>query len=347
MAIDRVWYGDDPLAWLARLGLAPFAALYRGAAGVRNALYDRGVLAVHPAPLPAVSVGNLAVGGAGKTPVAAWLAGLLRDRGARPAVVLRGYGADEPDVHALLNPTVPVIVAADRVAGMEQARQRGCDVAVLDDAFQHRRAARAEDVVLVSADRFAERRRALPAGPWREPLAALGRASMVIVTRKAASADAARTLLARLVPMTRGREGICVALTLSTLHEVDGTAIERLERIRGRRVLAISGIADPAVFQVQLAAAGAIVEPAVFADHHRFSAADAAALAHRARGVDYAVCTLKDAVKLRGLWPREAPAPWYVSLRCDPEGGSVAVDGLLARLLAARQPRSPRFPDPR
>jgi tetraacyldisaccharide 4'-kinase len=340
MTIDRVWYGDDVLARLARLGLTPLALLYRGASGLRNALYDRGLLAVRPAPLPAVSVGNLAVGGTGKTPVAGWLAGLLRERGAHPAMILRGYGGDEPLVHALLNPSLPVIVAPDRVAGMEQARQHGCDTAVLDDAFQHRRAARADDVVLVSADRFAERRRALPAGPWREPLSALRRASLVVVTRKVADADAASSLLARLAPMTRGGAGARVALRQSGLREVVGTAEAGLEMLRGCRVLAISGIADPEAFQAQLARAGATVEPAVFADHHRYSASDAARIARRARRSDYAVCTLKDAVKLRTLWPREAPSPWYVSLRCELEEGPAAVDGLLARLLAARHPRS-------
>src|SRR5690242_15793153 len=98
-------------------------------------LYDTGVFASHDPAIPAVSVGNVTVGGTGKTPVAAWIATELVERGARPAIVLRGYGDDEPLVHARLNPNVPVIVAADRVAGIAQARDTGATIAVLDDAF--------------------------------------------------------------------------------------------------------------------------------------------------------------------------------------------------------------------
>src|SRR5205814_8266037 len=179
--VERVWFGDDILARAARVALAPSEALYRVSMGVREALYDAGVLATHDPVLPTLSVGNVTVGGTGKTPVAAWIATELIERGARPAIVLRGYGDDEPLVHARLNPTVPVIVAADRVQGIARARDAGATIAVLDDAFQHRQVSREADVVLVSADGWSPAPRLLPAGAVREPVAALRRATIVVV----------------------------------------------------------------------------------------------------------------------------------------------------------------------
>src|SRR5690348_617881 len=185
--VERVWFGDDALARAARVVLAPSEALYRLAVGVRETLFDAGVLAAREPALPTLSVGNVTVGGTGKTPIAAWIAKELLDRGVRPAIVLRGYGDDEPLVHARLNPEVPVIVSADRVVGIASAREAGATIAVLDDAFQHRQVSRAADVVLVSADRWSPSQHLLPAGPLREPLGALRRATIIVVTRKAVS----------------------------------------------------------------------------------------------------------------------------------------------------------------
>src|SRR3982751_3586102 len=123
--IERVWFGDDVIARAARFALAPTEVIYRASVGIREALYDAGVLTTHQPVLPVVSVGNLTVGGTGKTPVSAWIAKELVDRGAHPAIVLRGYGNDEPRVHARLNPLVPVIVAAHRVSGIARAREAG------------------------------------------------------------------------------------------------------------------------------------------------------------------------------------------------------------------------------
>jgi tetraacyldisaccharide 4'-kinase len=153
----RIWYALSPAERTARALLAPLGALYGAATAVRGALYDAGIFPAHAGGIAAVSIGNLTVGGTGKTPIAAWLASEFLARGAHPAIVLRGYGADEPLVHQRLNPDVPVIVDADRVRGVARAVAAGADIAVLDDAFQHRRAAREADIVLVSADQWPER----------------------------------------------------------------------------------------------------------------------------------------------------------------------------------------------
>jgi tetraacyldisaccharide 4'-kinase len=333
---SAVWSSDASWAILARGLLAPASWLYRGATILRNSLYDRGTLPIERSAIPAVSVGNLAVGGTGKTPVAAWIAAELKNRGARPAVVLRGYGDDEPHVHSLLNPDVAVFMNADRVAGVNEAARAGADVAVLDDAFQHRRIARVEDIVLVSADRWGAPVRLLPSGPWRESPGALARASFLMVTRKAVSADDARSLLQQLLPLTRTRCGAVAELALTELRDAVTGATRALSEMRGTRLLVIAGIGDPASLASQLRRTGAELEMRVFPDHHSYDSTDIARLADEARAFDHTVCTLKDAVKLGPQWPRQAPTLWYVSLRCGIESGTADVSAMFDRVLAAR-----------
>src|SRR5256885_2670878 len=112
--MDRLWYGTDRLARAARVALAPAERVFAGLSGLRTLLYDAGWAKRATPAIPVVSVGNLTVGGTGKTPVAAWIAGWLRAHGAHPAIVLRGYGSDEPAVHRELNPDVEIILDADR-----------------------------------------------------------------------------------------------------------------------------------------------------------------------------------------------------------------------------------------
>ena len=337
IGIESVWHGGTTAAAAARALLAPASAAYRVATGVRNVLYDRGLLVRQRGAIPVVSIGNLSVGGTGKTPIAAWLAAQFVARGSRPALVLRGYGDDEPRVHALLNPDVPVVVNSDRVAAVREAASRGCDIAILDDAFQHRRIERLEDIVLVSADRWHEPQRLLPAGPWRERPTALSRSSLVIITRKAAPSSDADRLMRRLSTAHGHRDGAIVSLQPGSLHD-SVTGVKRpLSELAGARVLAVAGIGDPQSFVEQLAASGARVDLRRFPDHHAYSPLEIKELAKSAAGYDHICCTLKDAVKLGPRWPREGQTLWYVSLRCEIEAGESAVAALINRVLAARQ----------
>lgn len=334
---ERVWEGADVGARVARVALSPLELAYRAIIAARGAMYDVGLLRTRATVLPAVSVGNLSVGGTGKTPIAAWVAAELRARGGRPAVILRGYGDDEPLVHATLNPAIPVVIAPDRVAGIAEARVGGADVVVLDDAFQHRRAARRADIVLVSADSWPRGRRLLPAGPFREPLRALRRAAFVIVTRKAASLDDARRVVAVLAANAPGVPVGVVSLQPLDLREAQGPAATPLDRLAGAKVHAIAAIADPRAFLAQLHQAGAAsVTASTFPDHHAFTAQEGIRLALAARDADVVVCTLKDAVKLAPHWPREAPRLWYVSQRVTVEHEREALLALLDGVLAAR-----------
>ena len=344
-----LWASDAIGARVARAALVPAELVFGAITAARSSLYSSGVCTVQPTAIPALSVGNLTVGGTGKTPLAAYFANRLQRAGAKPAIILRGYGEDEPLVHRTLNPGVPVVVSADRLAGADEAMRAGCDVVVLDDAFQHRRAARIADVVLVSADGWREHRHLLPAGPWRERLTAARRASIVIVTRKAVSLDRA-DLVGEAVRRTAGVSCAVVHLHAAELREVDGSRTATIDTLRGESVLAISAIGDPAAFDAQLMAHGAVVTPVRFRDHHRFTVGDAESLAATAKGYDRAVCTLKDAVKLGPLWPGQSPL-WYVSQRVVVERGDDAVDAVLETTLRARsastQPGRPGLPGPR
>ena len=335
-AADWVWYGNGPGPAIARAVLRPASLLYGGIVGVRGVLYDRGLLRAESAAVPALSIGNLSVGGTGKTPVSAWAAARLRDRGARPAVVLRGYGDDEPLVHERLNPGVPVIVAPVRAEGVGAARARGCDVVVLDDAFQHRRIRRSADWVLVSADRWTGAPALLPAGPWREPLGALRRATIALVTRKAVSRERAWEIQRRIAETVPGLGVAIVSLELDAMRAATGDAVRPLEALAGARILLVSGIGDPAALRRQLEQRGAIVRERAHADHHAFTPAEVSALARSAAPDETVLCTLKDAVKLAPHWPRAATPLWYVSQRVNVEEGVRLLEKSLDALLDAR-----------
>ncbi len=337
--VNRIWFGGGVPASAGRAVLWLPAQLFAAGVGVRNRLFDRGVLPAHPGPIPAISIGNITVGGTGKTPVAAWVARELRRRGAKPAIVLRGYGADEPAVHALLNPDVPVVIDVDRVAGVRRAATLGADVAVLDDAFQHRRAARLADLVLVSAERGLGRARMLPAGPFREPLSALQRASLVVVTRKTATPEQAAAVL-EAATAESGGEGAVLSLLPEALVAVDGGETLPLTVIAGRRVMVLTGVGEPGLVAAQLTAAGASVTLRAFPDHHAFSDEDLALAGRAAADADYAVCTLKDAVKISTRWPGPG-ALWYVSQRVIAERGLERLDVVFAQVIAAITPNPP------
>jgi tetraacyldisaccharide 4'-kinase len=328
-----LWTGRGRRARAARALLAPAEALYRAVIATRGMLYDWGVFRAEVFSVPVLSIGNLSVGGTGKTPVAAWFAQRLSAKGVKPGIVLRGYGGDETIVHQRLNEGVPVIEAADRVRGIREAIAQGVDVVVLDDAFQHRRAARDADVVLVNADAWSGTPRLLPAGRWREPLRSARRANLVIITRKTADRSAVedvRRALANAAPR------VPVATAYLAPGDLRSTATGQtlpLHVLQGADLTAIAAIAHPDSFFRQLTELGAVVRPNSFPDHHAFTRQEARDLAARASSSDFVVCTLKDAVKLESIWPAEAGSLWYVSQRLRIEDGQERIDRLLDDLV--------------
>ena len=334
---DALWYGDGIAARAARGALIPATWLYRVGIAVHNRRYA-GDGAVQQAQVPVLSLGNVTVGGTGKTPVAAWAARALRTRGARPAIVMRGYGADEPLVHARLNPDVPVVVDADRVRGAARAHADGADCVVLDDGFQHRRLGRVSDWVLVAAEQWRDDLRLLPAGPLREPASALGRANILLVTRKTATHDVAREIAARLgAQFPHAGVASCHLAPDALVHAHTGEE-QSLGSLAGLRIVAIAAVGAPDAFFAQLRALGAIVDEHAYPDHHAFSYDDVTKLSSAARGADALVCTLKDAVKLAPLWTAASAPLWYVSQIAVIEQGAALLDQALESVLAARQP---------
>ncbi len=323
--IRWLWTSRRLDARLARTALLPVSALWWIAMRARRTAYARGWLPVHDLPLPAVSVGNLTVGGSGKTPIAMWIARYYAERGITPGILLRGYGGgDETKIHARNLPDAHVVADPDRVAGAERALARGARVLVLDDAFQRLDLRPDLTVLVVSAETTRAVNWLLPAGPFREGWDALERADLVIVTRKRASRDAAEGLAATL----RGRVPGPVAVAHLGLARLEGLVSARSVTpgsLAGRRVVAASAIADPEGFVAQTKATGAAVQVATWKDHHEYRQEDIAWLAHAARRADHVVITEKDAVKLRDQWPSDAPEPLVAVLDLTWEEGGDAI----------------------
>ena len=329
-AARAAWAGDgDGSARAFRAATAPLEVLYRGAVGLRNAAFDRGLRRARRAPVPVVSVGNLAVGGTGKTPLTAWVVDVLLEQGRRPAVVARGYGEDELALHRMWHPQVPVHAHPDRHAAAGEAARAGADCVVLDDGFQHRRLARDLDVVLLAAEhRFPGS--LLPRGRYREPAASLRRGHVVLLTRKiagVAEVDALADRVAQVAPRLPVARARLAPRAWRALRGGPAAAP------RGD-VLAVSAVAGPEAFQSLVAeTAGGTVEAMPFPDHHAYGAADVEAIRRRAAGRPVAV-TEKDAVKLEA-WGEALGDVRVLSLAVEVEEGEAL---LRERLLEATRP---------
>ncbi len=323
--IRWLWTSRRIDARLARTALLPVSALWRTWMETRAMAYRRGWLPVSDLPLPSVAVGNLTVGGSGKTPIAMWIARYYAERGLVPGILLRGYrGGDEARVHSRALPSAHVVADPDRVSGAERALARGATVLVLDDAYQRLDVRRDLNVLVVSAETSRAVRWPLPAGPWRERLNAVDRADLVVVTRKRASREIAEALGAEL----RAKVTCPVVFAHLGLSRLEGLVTGRVvtpATLAGRRVVAASAIGDPESFVTQTKATGAAVQVATWKDHHEYSPEDITWLAHAARRADHLVITEKDAVKLRDRWPSDAPEPLVAVLDLTWEEGGDAI----------------------
>lgn len=316
------WFDGAPVPWWARV-LAP---LYAGAVALRRTLFALGLLRERKVPVPVVVVGNLAAGGAGKTPLALALVARLRDAGWRPGVASRGYGRRDADtarwVTAETSPedggdepvlfarrlAVPVRVDRDRYAAARALVEAGCDIVVCDDGLQHYRLARDLEIEVVDGARRYGNGRVLPAGPLREPVARGRRCDFRVVNLGHASAQ-------------DGGHGFGewpMQLQAKVAVPMSGGRARPLESFAGMRVHAVAGIGNPQRFFDMLRGRGIGVVPHAFPDHH----------AYRAEDLDFGndqpvLMTEKDAVKCAGfadprchLVPVEAelPAAFWIAL---------------------------------
>jgi tetraacyldisaccharide 4'-kinase len=306
--------------------LSVAAGGYRGLLGTRDWLYALGVLKCRRLGCPVVSVGNLTVGGTGKTPAVELAVRTLIDLGHRPAVLSRGYGrrthgiqivadtasirldaeegGDEPFLLARRLPGVPVVVGGNRYAAGRHAIARfGVSAIVLDDGFQHRTLAKDVEIVMARARAPWGNGRLLPGGPLREPLAALRRASLIVVSGASSADDVAEVAGAarRYAPRTP----VLAARHLPTeCWEVSTMKYQPVESLLGKRLFAFAGIGSPEGFRHTLKETGVIEAGfARFADHHWYTREELRGLdaAAAARGADGLVTTEKDWVRLRRL----------------------------------------------
>jgi tetraacyldisaccharide 4'-kinase len=335
--VDGTARGVGPT--LSRLALAGLAAPYGWAMRGRNAAYDHGLLTKTNGPIPVISVGNLTLGGTGKTPLVAWLARTVAARGLRPAIVSRGYGAargersDEAAELSILLPDVPHVANRDRVAAVRTAEAAGAEIAVLDDGFQHRRLARDLDIVAVDATDPFGGGHLFPRGLLREPLSSLVRANAVVLTR-AASVDTRRRSEIRRVLTEACRGGLPSLWVEATHRPVQlrsaTSAPQPLERLRGPRIAAFAGIGNPAAFRTSLENLGAeLAGFRPFPDHHAYTAADLRSLRDWTAGLraDLVVTTLKDLVKIRVEALGDIPL-FAVEIALDILPGGDSDDGL-------------------
>lgn len=296
---------------------------YTLAVSWRNRRYDRGAAETHDVGVPVITVGNLTLGGTGKTPMVKWLAERLQNLGLRVAIVSRGYGAaegkrnDEALELAQALPNVPHIQNRDRVAAAQAAiRESHSQVILLDDGFQHRRLNRNLDIVLLDALEPFGFEHVFPRGTLREPLVGLRRADVVCLSRADAIAPAERDAIQKRVAAIAPNATWCEAAHAATKLTNSRGESQPLESLSGRRVVAFCGIGNPAGFRHTLVHIGC--DPVAwreFPDHHAYSEADESDLAALARveKAEAIVCTQKDLVKIQQPEVGDIPL-WAVAI---------------------------------
>ena len=308
--------------------LAPLGWLYCAVAALRGLAYRRGWLASESAGVPVVVVGNLTVGGTGKTPLVLWLVAHLQECGLRPGVAMRGYRGSGDVAPRLVQPDgdplafgdepvllagragCPVMVGRDRVAAARLlAREHGCDIVVTDDGLQHYRLRRDCEILVVDGMRGLGNGRCLPAGPLREPAGRAGRADLVIVNAGDGAGDSAIS--------TVGSAAMRMTLVPGDAVNLYHAGVSRsLDEFRGEPITAVAGIGNPDRFFAMLRNLGLDAGTRAFPDHHGYTASDLAGLPDGP-----VLMTEKDAVKCRA-WA--GPEHWYVPVRARPDAAFVA-----------------------
>ncbi|MGE5306211.1 MAG: tetraacyldisaccharide 4'-kinase [Alphaproteobacteria bacterium] len=317
--IRSVWERKGISGKLLWLVLLPFSWIYRLAVQIRNLLYTRGWLRVQALDRPVVSIGNLTVGGTGKTPGCLWLAQELAKHGLKVAILSRGYkrresqpvildcngaelttaaaraeiaaAGDEPYLMARMYGQI-VAVGNDRYeSGRELLQRQAVDVFILDDGFQHRRLKRNVDLLLLGRDATGAM---LPCGPFREPRKAVRRADLILLTD--AQEQWQSFLQARSSPSCYSGSLKATALIGFQSNQWQERPLSLLYR---SRILAVSGIANPVGFYETIHEwEGEVVDTLEFPDHHDYTARDWQDITRRGHHADIILTTEKDLVKL-------------------------------------------------
>ncbi len=330
--ILMAWEGN-PLSptWSRVLasGLLPLGVVYGAAMAYRRGRYAAEKIRVERIPVPVISVGNLAFGGTGKTPTVAWVLERLLLKGRRPAVVSRGYGGRSGDVMVVCDggggrmpsppagdeaamlawryPHLPILTGVDRsFVAQKAAEEFGADVVVVDDGFQYLSLFREMDLVLLRGDCPFGNGRVTPAGVLREPVSALRRADAVLMTGECS--DRARGEIQSLVQEVPVFTG---SLEPDSILNSQGETVGAPDVLRGRKVVAVSGVGNPYGFERTLESLRVeVLAHHAYPDHARYVVADGARLASSLQktGADFILTTEKDAIKLT---PFLGETPFY------------------------------------
>ena len=307
--IDHYWYGRHPLMAL----LLPLTWLFRTVVWLRRRAYRAGLLRIHKVSVPVIVVGNITVGGTGKTPLVAWLAGFLKQAGYAPGIVMRGYGGKarswpqqvRPDSDPVVvgdeavllarHTQCPMAVGPDRAAAARALIEHtGCNLIIADDGLQHYALARDIEILVIDGVRRFGNGLCLPAGPLREPLARLKEVDLIVTNGLA------------------GRQEIPMKMIGAAARRLNDSTIERpLAQFSGQTVHAVAGIANPARFFESLRKAGLHITEHAFPDHHAFKPEDV-----NFEDAAPVLMTEKDAVKCRRF---ARDYDWYVPVDAQPD----------------------------
>ncbi len=329
-------------AGLLRAGLRLAEIPYGLGVRWRNHRFDRGVAQIHQVPVPVVSVGNLTLGGTGKTPMVEWVVRWFRRQGLRVAVVSRGYGAqagarnDEALELEQKLVDVPHVLNPDRVAGARMALEEfDSQLIVLDDAFQHRRIARDLDIVLLDALEPFGFGHLFPRGTLREPPGGLRRAQIVALSRADLLSPAQRNEIRRQAALL-APQATCAEVIHAPQCLRNGSGREQsLGSLANCPVAAFCGVGNPAGFRRTLEMCGyRVIAFREFADHYRYARADIDWLIAWAEGLEVAavLCTHKDLVKL-GVDQLGRRPLWALSILLEFLAGREDFEARLAGLL--------------
>jgi len=358
MSIRAVWERKGLSGKLLWLALLPLSKLYSAAVQTRNFLFAQGILRSVRLPRPVVSIGNLTVGGTGKTPTCLWLAHELAMRGLKVAILSRGYRRKEKRP-VILQPSDETPVSLDRDGELEKAgdeplmmagiyrqtigvganraaaaaellRRQDVDVFLLDDGFQHRRIKREVDVLLLGQDSTGC---VLPAGPFREPRHNLKRADFLLATGGNGNWVPVISKEAAAATFSASLQPVClVGFSNQGSREFPLTLLYR------SKILTVTGIADPrGLYRLIHEWEGEIVETLEFPDHYSYTARDWQQISRMARLVDLIITTEKDILKLiRFPFAKDKLLALRVALEVT--NGDALVAAIVAKIEAARRP---------
>lgn len=334
--------------------LRPLSYLYEQIVGVKNSLYDRGTFSVYRPSVPVVSIGNLTMGGTGKTPITDFCLKSLVDQGRKVAVISRSYRADadspcrvdvghpfaaryfgdEPVLLAQANPAVDVYVGPSKWQTAQYAiSENAYDVLIVDDGFQHRKLARDLNIVILDATESLMNYAVVPEGRAREAWAGLLRADIIVISKcNLADEDNLKALEERL---PTGKEVLYFGYEIKNLRNVINADVKPCAELKDQDLFLVSAIARPDVFEKMMRDVGRVSKKSLqYRDHHQYTAQDVRLIEEEFKKshASYMVSTEKDAVKLRSLLSNPSQL-WSASLEVTELGKKGRLNEVISQIL--------------